>query len=257
MHSIQTMKLFKRPLFVLYSMHSITAVQALMNGPQEFTSNGLSQSSLMGEGIDIDEYLAEKADKVKEAVLRKKLFCELFLFYIFRKYEQAAENIKQLQSLAAKNPFAPSADLINEQFYIGLLACAMQREEGRREGSSVESVTIWRDMSAEVMKGFRNWQGHGSSWNFDHKIDLLMAEQGYADGDNDTAAATYDAAIKRASEHCDILVEALACERACIFHKERGDLQEAKIYSKKATWLYNDWEATAKGKDAASVVFSA
>lgn len=91
----------------------------------------------------------------------------------------------------------------------------------------------------------------GSFWNFEHKLDLLVAEQAYSNGNVVLAAATYETAVecsgKTTSSYID--EEALCCERTGLFRKERGDADTAKKYYETAVTLYQRWGAKSKVAD--------
>jgi len=230
--NMETLNAFRRSTFVSEISYAVAALRNLM-------------ADTLDDSPDDPTILPEPSQPLHFVVLRMKVCCQMWLTYLFRKYDEAAEIAQGYPDVEASNPFAPAASVINEQFYLGLLACAMQR----REGSTKDDISKWRNLAAGVITKFSSWLNDGSAWNFEHKLDLLVAEQAYSDGNLVLAAATYEKAVACSAKTSYINEEALCCERAGLFHEERGDADTAKTYYETAILLYHRWGAKSKVAD--------
>jgi len=169
---------------------------------------------------------------------RKVCSRRMWLAYLYRNYDFAAK-------MAAKIPedcnFYYGIERIPETFSLGLIAFALIRK-----GRDVER---WTRISTDAMDKLSKWAVN-SEWNFQHKLELLKAEQAWTtSGDELRAADFYNAAIQTAGEHCFINEQALACERFAIFYGETGDLGNARKYFELAEGYYRDWGASRKAED--------
>ena len=119
-----------------------------------------------------------------------------------------------------------------------------------------QSLTILQlldsqDQSVELKEKFernlakiRLWAEH-APMNFQHKLELLLAERARIDGDVGVAIDYYEAAIAGARENEYIREEALANELYGRFWLQRGNSSIARIYIKEAYALYRDWGANS------------
>ena len=99
----------------------------------------------------------------------------------------------------------------------------------------------------------KTWAGN-SSWNFDHKLHLLNAENAYLNGDLGGAAKAYDDAIHVAGEHGFVHEQALACERAGIFYSEAINADTGIEYFKRSHKHYVEWGAQSKADDLLEIL---
>ena len=174
-------------------------------------------------------------------------FCRLWLAYLFRRYDTAAEMIDSCQELVKIIRLDVVWIKIFETLYIGLTAAAMLRQ-----GTGEEEK--WRGLATGALDKVILWAEDCCEWNFRHKVDLLRAELAVADGEIEAAEAAYDGAIRGAEERHFFNEHALACERYGLFHLERGSVVDAKICLSKAEQLYRDWGAVRKADDVSEMM---
>ena len=96
------------------------------------------------------------------------------------------------------------------------------------------------------MNEFKLWTEQGSSWNFEHKLQLMEAEHLYCCGDLELAAESYKNAITSAKAHKYINDEALACELAGKFFLDRDNVSLSLEYLRLAHEKYSEWKADGK-----------
>lgn len=92
----------------------------------------------------------------------------------------------------------------------------------------------------------RHWAVEGSSWNFEHKLKLMEAEEQFSIGDVKRAKESYTMAIELAQCRKFINDEALACELAAKFYFETGDLSSSLEHYRFAHEKYCEWGAVGK-----------
>ena len=92
----------------------------------------------------------------------------------------------------------------------------------------------------------------GSSWNFEHKHQLLLAERAFIAGDMEVAAFSYEKSIQGARDRRFFNEAALASECSGLFHLEYGNLGEARKYLAMAEESYPFWGALRKAEDVRS-----
>ena len=109
--------------------------------------------------------------------------------------------------------------------------------------------SLWAARAKEIHLMIRNWSKNGSAWNFEHKCDLLDAEEqySYSTGDNHREIQiSYTNAIKNATRSKFIHDAALASERAADFYCSIGNMPEALEHYTRAHNFYKEWGARAK-----------
>ena len=106
--------------------------------------------------------------------------------------------------------------------------------------------SLWMHVGTERMKEMRIWAEHGSSWNFEHKLQLMKAEHHYCNGNFEQAKQSYTKAIASARTHKYINDEALTCELAGRFFLERDHSASSLEYLRLAHEKYFDWGAVGK-----------
>ena len=179
----------------------------------------------------------------------------MWLAYLYRRHDLAAECAIKHQEFAAGNPIYVAIDTIVETFYLGLVAFAVLRERPRLGDSSFDGEQ-WTKISADIIKKISRWNEEDSSWNFQNKIDLLNAEQAFTNGDSARALAMYESSIGNAGKHGFINELALACERLALFHQSIGNTIEAQTHLMLSEQHYRTWGATRKAGDVHHLIQS-
>jgi tetratricopeptide (TPR) repeat protein len=90
------------------------------------------------------------------------------------------------------------------------------------------------------------WEEQGSSWNFQQKLQLMLAEEHYSIGNYNSAKENYNNAIHTARSHKFVNDEALSCELAARFYLETGNIPLALEHFNLAHKKYIDWGAVGK-----------
>ena len=106
--------------------------------------------------------------------------------------------------------------------------------------------SLWKSRGLELMREMKLWAEQGSSWNFEHKLQLMEAEHSYCCGNLEQAAVSYKTAIASAKAHKYINDEALACELAGKFFLYVGNKSLSLDYLRLAHEKYSEWKADGK-----------
>ena len=122
-------------------------------------------------------------------------------------------------------------------FYSGLAAFQIYRETGD---------LLWKNRGTQCMKDIELWAEQGSSWNFEHKLQLMKAECYYCSGNFEYATESYKKATKSAKAYKSYYDEALACELAGKFFLETGNINVSLQYLRLAHEKYRQWQADGK-----------
>ena len=104
----------------------------------------------------------------------------------------------------------------------------------------------WKSRGEECIKEFKVWAEQGSDWNFEHKLQLMKAEDYYCSGNYEKAIESYKKAIASARAHRYFNDEALACDLAGHFFLNTDDLALSLEYLRLAQVKYCKWEAHGK-----------
>ena len=194
-------------------------------------------SRLVGEEYDEDKALAAYRASGYRAGALVLAVCMLSARVIFRDYVGAVE--------AARLAF---------EFQDGALAivyqCSMRVLAAVAELSCLDGLDA--DARAARLAAVREWRvqvaiaAERSAHNAEHQLALLDAELARAAGDIGTAIERYDHAIARAAAGGFVHDEALAGERAGLFHLGRGSRHIARAYLQEARFAWQRWGATAK-----------
>ena len=129
-------------------------------------------------------------------------------------------------------------NILNDTLYTGLVAAVLARTRDRSK---------WEPIALESKAKLAGWYKE-SEWNYAHGLKLIEAELAYLDGQNEVAAKSYNDAIACAAKHRFIHEEAVAHERASIFHADvSGSVSPlARVHLEKAKYLYLEWGAKRK-----------
>jgi len=221
--------------------------QAILNLSEDAGADGADPTVLANGMIDVEAKMSECLEKQRPNPLRKMYFCRMWLAYLFRRYSIAAEMLELHQEVAKAAKVYSSIEVIHETFYAGLIAASLLRQNGYDK-------IKWRSLVEVALNQLSNWAEVGSEWNFGHKLDLLKAEKFFSENETEAAASSYESAIRGAKKHCFINEEALACERAGMFHLHNGSMDEARKYLGMAKQLYSDWGAKRKVNDVGALL---
>eukprot|EP00567_Pseudictyota_dubia_P009003 CAMPEP_0197460062 /NCGR_PEP_ID=MMETSP1175-20131217/53159_1 /TAXON_ID=1003142 /ORGANISM="Triceratium dubium, Strain CCMP147" /LENGTH=1524 /DNA_ID=CAMNT_0042995087 /DNA_START=1 /DNA_END=4575 /DNA_ORIENTATION=+ len=176
----------------------------------------------------------EQIDTIHRYMLR---FYFMWLEFLFERYESAWEAYQKNQDLP-KHFFGKFEALCNHTFYSGLTALVLARNNGNERAEYAECID---DSIAQIKK----WTS-SSQWNCEHKLELLVAEHSYLEGNFVDAVRAYDAAIDLAAKHSFVHEQALALEKKAIFCNETGDHINACEHFKRACDCYAKWGASTK-----------
>lgn len=259
-HNQQELSMYNHKLFSIYSC---PLKEALCNLRRDESSSHVSDSSA---GIsdpptvhftaDQNHMISVCASKNLRNSLRKIYSNRMWLAYLYRRYDLAAECATKHQDFAAGNPIYASIETIVETFYLGLVASAVLRDQ-LRLGSDVDSnAENWTKIVTDVTNKVSRWNEEDSSWNFQNKIDLLNAERAFCEGNYPRAIEMYESSIGNAGKHGFINELALACERFGLFHQSIGNTMEAQTHMMLSEQHYRAWGATRKADDVHHLIQS-
>ena len=207
---------------------------------------------ITGSAMNQEEYLRMCEEKGVRDYFRRFYCCRFYLAYLFHQHRLAEEMVGKCNELSRLARFCPSFQVITETFYMGLVAAAALQRLNRADSTS--EISRWQQLANNSLTLLTKWADEGSDWNFLHKADLLHAEIAVATGDSDTALLSYQSAIIGAKKSGFVNEEALSCERAGLYLAQQGEIEEGRIYLRRAEMLYNMWGAHRKGQDVSSLI---
>jgi predicted ATPase/signal transduction histidine kinase/CheY-like chemotaxis protein/tRNA A-37 threonylcarbamoyl transferase component Bud32 len=200
---------------------------------------------LLGEAYNENESLPLLTKANDRTALHYFYLNKLILCYLFRDFQQAVENAV----LAEQYLDGVKAFLVVPIFYfydsLAHLAHYPSIPQSQQELSQQERCLSRVIQNQDKMK---NWAAH-APMNFQHKFDLVEAEQARILGNYWQATELYDRAIAAAREHGFIQEEALANELAGEFYLSQGREKVAQLYLVEAYYGYLRWGATVKAND--------
>ena len=256
-HNLQELSMYNHKLFSIYSCPLKEALCNLRRDESVSDSSaGVSDPPTAYFTADQDHMISVCASKNLRNSLRKIYSNRMWLSYLYRRHDLAAECATKHQEFAAGNPMYASIETIVETFYLGLVASAVLRDRLLLGSDSDSDVEKWKKILTDVTNKVSRWNQEDSSWNFQHKIDLLHAEQAFTDGDYPRAVEMYESSIKNAGKHSFINELALACERFGLFHQSIDNTMEAQTYLMLSEQHYRAWGATRKADDVHHLVQS-
>ncbi|MEG4493619.1 AAA family ATPase [Microcoleus sp. D3_18_C4] len=192
---------------------------------------------LDGEVCNEEAFLAECLEMGDRAGTAYVYIMQLILCYIFKDYPQALENAIKgepyLDGLTGifSVPNFYFYDSLNRLSLYPVAANAEKEQYLEKVVSNQEKMKVWAD---------------NAPMNFQHKYDLVAAEQARVTGDISKAMADYDCAIKGARKGLYTQEEAISYERAAEFYLALGREEIGEIYMKKAHYCYQLWGAKHK-----------
>ena len=166
------------------------------------------------------------------------IFHRIFISLVYDDVEEMKHYAKKYFETTMPTWFLQSG-FAAHTFYIGLASFRIYRET-REE--------LWAQRARNSRERIQSWNEQGSKWNFQHKLELMEAEEAYSNGDFRSAHDLYDKAVLSAKQHKFIIDEALANELAAKFHLAIGNNLIALEYFIEAHEKYYEWNAFAKVK---------
>ena len=166
------------------------------------------------------------------------LSIRIYLSYIFCMDDLAGALVEERERIKKEDGKILASNILNDTLYTGLVAAVLARTRDRSK---------WEPIALECKAKLAGWCKE-SEWNYAHGLKLIEAELAYMDGRNEVAAKSYNDAIACAAKHRFIHEEAVAYERASIFHADvsGSDSPLARAYLGKAKDLYLEWGAKRK-----------
>ena len=162
------------------------------------------------------------------------------LAYLFGEYESAweySQKFEQYEQGAAGLLIVP---LRNFYQSLSLLTLCSQVNEAQQQ--------LYLQKVAENQSKMQEWAAHAPI-NYQHKYNLILAEQARVTGDRLQAADYYEIAIQEAIANDYIQEAAIANELAGKFYLEWGKERAAEGYLQQAYYSYARWGAKAKTDD--------
>ncbi|MDZ8093530.1 MAG: AAA family ATPase [Nostoc sp. DedQUE05] len=162
------------------------------------------------------------------------------LAYLFGEYESAweySQKFEQYEQGAAGLLIVP---LRNFYQSLSLLALCSQVNEAQQE--------VYLQKVAENQSKMQQWATHAPV-NYQHKYNLILAEQARVTRDRLQAADYYEIAIQEAIANGYVQEAAIANELAAKFYLEWGKEKAAEGYLQQAYYSYARWGAKAKTDD--------
>ena len=162
------------------------------------------------------------------------------LAYLFGEYESAweySQKFEQYEQGAAGLLIVP---LRNFYQSLSLLTLCSQVNEAQQQ--------LYLQKVAENQSKMQEWAAHAPV-NYQHKYNLILAEQARVTGDRLQAADYYEIAIQGAIANDYIQEAAIANELAAKFYLEWGKERAAEGYLQQAYYSYARWGAKAKTDD--------
>ncbi|MEH1807026.1 ATP-binding sensor histidine kinase [Nostoc sp.] len=162
------------------------------------------------------------------------------LAYLFGEYESAweySQKFEQYEQGAAGLLIVP---LRNFYQSLSLLTLCSQVNEAQQQ--------LYLQKVAENQSKMQEWAAHAPV-NYQHKYNLILAEQARVTGDRLQAADYYEIAIQEAIANGYVQEAAIANELAAKFYLEWGKERAAEGYLQQAYYSYARWGAKAKTDD--------
>ena len=195
---------------------------------------------LVGSSYDENKIL-QQSEQIKEDKIVFDLYnYKLQLCYLFADFSQAFENATSARKYLEIGK--TSLYNIHFHFYDSLASLAVYPDI-----SPAEQKRLVQQVKANQSK-MKKW-AHYSPMNYQHKYDLVAAEQNRVVDNRVDAIDLYDRAIAGAKQNEYIQEEALANELAAKFYLDWGKEKVAQSYMQEAYYCYARWGAKAKIDD--------
>lgn len=201
---------------------------------------GQSEDPLMlnGEAMDEDVLLFDLLESQNLNACLRVHSAKLWLAVIFGDVEAAKKIVKNNFLVAKGNNAGFGVAFVS--FYSSIVCFTLSR----RPDDSAE----WRSLA---LHGLDTAAAHAANcpWNFQHKVELLQAENHFLNEEHSEAAKCYERSIESAERHGFVHEAALFSERAAMFYFAMGNGSRATAYFRKARDEYLMWGATRKAAD--------
>jgi predicted ATPase/signal transduction histidine kinase len=206
----------------------------------QFQGKSSAKYQLIGESFDEVTMMPELIAKKTVMSIFSVYNCKAILCYFLKDFQQALSNARSANeyviAVGGMNVFA------EHYFYysLALLACANTATEETRN-AYLEQVNANQEKMLI-------WANH-APMNYQHKYDLIAAENLRVLGRSWQAAELYDRAIQGAKQNNYLQEEALANELAAEFYLSQGRDKLAQVYLVDAYYTYERWGAKIKVQD--------
>eukprot|EP00957_Ditylum_brightwellii_P060742 4611847-Ditylum_brightwellii.AAC.1 len=189
---------------------------------------------LTGEAMDQDVLLNDAIGS-KEMALVSLIYHQCsWLAFIFGDYGLASKMVEKINEIDTST--YPAFMISSYAFVEGLVSYALAHKTNEAKWEILgRNATDKMFQYASIVP-----------INFQHKLLLLQAESLFFSGDSMNASKYYDAAIKTAGENNFIQDQAIAYERAGVFHSSEGSALIASQYFGQAHVSYLKWGAYCK-----------
>jgi signal transduction histidine kinase len=194
-------------------------------------------SRLSGDSFDEDTLLPIFLKQNNFSALFAAYFAKAFLCYLFKDFRQALTHARLTERYIIENN--TFLYYTGHNFYYSLILLANCTE------APANKRTTYLEQVHKNQVNMRNWARHSPS-NYQHKYDLVNAEQARVLGDIPHAMVGYEQAIQGAKAQGYIQDEALANELAAQFYANLNIDKVAQTYLTEAHYAYLTWGATAK-----------
>mmetsp|Transcript_34308 Transcript_34308/g.45436 ORF Transcript_34308/g.45436 Transcript_34308/m.45436 type:complete len:227 (+) Transcript_34308:2-682(+) len=212
------------------------SILPLRQACQNLIGHSDDPEELTGEVMNEEQFLLKVRGRNKTLVALV-YHLHSWLSYMFGSYESASRYAKERQATSSTELVLFGGLFRRRYVFVeGLIAFAMAHKT---------DATEWKIAANESIKLLKNNAAHAPS-NFQHMLLLLQAESAFLAKNNGDAAIYYDGAIEIAAENGYVQDEALASERAGIFHLKRDNTSTASHYYGQAHNAYLKWGAKRK-----------
>ena len=196
-------------------------------------------TQVMGTCFNENEFLSSWQENKNAFALYNLYIHKAILCYWFEEVDQSINNLAIARDYLRGVTSQVVVPLL--YFYDALTKLAFYpRCEQIRQAELLEQIAISQEK-------LNDWAIH-SPMNFQHKVDLVVAEKYRVLGQKYEAGDYYDRAIFGAKENGYIQEEALANELAAKFYLEWDRAKVAQVYMVEAYYSYSRWGAKAKIK---------
>ncbi|MBD2493339.1 ATP-binding sensor histidine kinase [Nostoc sp. FACHB-280] len=228
---IQNINTYSQGIQQIHQQTALNFIKTYQQTILNLLGNAANPIVLTGEAMDetsMSEILLQLGD---QAGLWLLLTNKVYLCFLFGEYSQALDVAQQAKQFLGGGAGTFSVTLL--YFYESL---ALLATSGDAEMIAANQQMLWKRALAAPM-------------NFQHKYDLIQAEQHRVLGQKLEAMELYDRAIAGAKANDYIQEEALANELAAKFYLDWGKETVAQAYMQQAYYCYAHWGAKAKTDD--------